>query len=77
MAEEERRLAGELAALEAERAATRAKAAALAGEEAKLAALEEQYWHQFNEFQLQLQAHMEDRDSVITRRPCLTYPPQE
>eukprot|EP00976_Prorocentrum_cordatum_P021367 436344-Prorocentrum_minimum.AAC.1 len=64
VAEEERQLAAQLAALEAERAATRARAAALAGEEAKLSQLEERYWHQFNEFQLQLTAHMEDRDSV-------------
>ncbi len=44
--------------------------AELAGVEAKsreVDALEEQYWHDFGEFQLQLQEHLEEKAALMHR----------
>lgn len=34
---------------------------------ADIAALEERYWHDLNEYQLSLQQHISDRDSLLTK----------
>lgn len=34
---------------------------------AEVSGLEEQYWHEFNDFQLQLGRHLEERDTTLTK----------
>ena len=34
---------------------------------ADLQGLEQRYWHDFNDFQRQLQAHVEDRDALLSQ----------
>ena len=29
--------------------------------------LEESYWHEFNDFQLQLRAHVDERDTILSK----------
>ena len=46
-------------------------------EAAELAALEARYWHGFNDLQLHMRAHAEERGVLLRRVPplTLTYPP--
>ena len=34
---------------------------------ADLDVLEEQYWHNFNDFQMQIQTHLHERDAMLAR----------
>ncbi|KAK9824013.1 hypothetical protein WJX72_006970 [[Myrmecia] bisecta] len=73
--EEEMRQAHELEAQERQRAqqlqqeasAAEAELADLKAASAELSTLEERYWHDFNDFQLQLRSHVEERDVVISK----------
>ena len=39
----------------------------------ELGALEERYWHDFNDFQIQLRAHVDERDVLLRKvPPCCT-----
>jgi len=52
---------------QARRAKVDADVALVESEEAAQRALRAKYWHEFNEFNFQLQAHMEERDAVLAR----------
>lgn len=39
----------------------------------ELAGQEEQYWHGFNEFQMQLASHVEERDALLNKVLCLQH----
>ena len=52
-------------ALEAELAAAQQRLAELQAGSTELNALEERYWHDFNDFQGQLRAHVEERDALL------------
>jgi len=67
--EEQRR---EAAAVEAELAALRAEMAALAAAEADLDALEERYWQDYNDHQMALMAHGEERDALAAKIALLS-----
>ena len=41
---------------------------------ADLQGLEQRYWHDLNDFQRQLQAHVEDRDALLSKVRPLTSP---
>lgn len=53
--------------LEAELAAVAAEQAGAAAASAELNALEERYWHEHNEYQLLLAAHIEERDGLLAK----------
>eukprot|EP00877_Chromochloris_zofingiensis_P002894 jgi/Chrzof1/12605/Cz07g00210.t1 len=55
------------AALEAELAAVARDTAALEAVAADMDAKEERYWHEFNEYQLALTAHVKERDALLNR----------
>ena len=38
----------------------------------ELGELEERYWHDFNDFQIQLRAHVDERD-VLLRKVCTSF----
>ena len=42
----------------------------MAASSSELDSLEERYWHDFNDFQLQLRAHIDERD-VLVNKVCL------
>ena len=52
-------------ALETELAAAQQRLAELQAGSTELNALEERYWHDFNDFQGQLRAHVEERDALL------------
>jgi hypothetical protein len=52
---------------QARRVKVDADVAHVESEEAAQRALRAKYWHEFNEFNFQLQAHMEERDAVLAR----------
>ena len=43
------------------------------GKAEELGELEERYWHDFNDFQIQLRAHVDERD-VLLRKVCEPSP---
>ncbi len=57
----------QVAALEADLAAAQAELAALQPAAAQVDALEAQYWHDFNSYQLQLRLHVEERDALLSK----------
>ncbi len=52
-------------AVETELAAAQQRLAELQAGSTELNALEERYWHDFNDFQGQLRAHVEERDALL------------
>jgi hypothetical protein len=36
--------------------------------------LEESYWHEFNDFQLQLRAHVDERDTILSKVGARSQP---
>eukprot|EP00899_Mesostigma_viride_P019046 jgi/Mesvir1/27142/Mv20811-RA.1 len=63
--EEERRLEAQLASVEAERGALEAQLLEVKEQSRELAEVEQSYWHDFNNFKLELLAHQEERDAVL------------
>jgi hypothetical protein len=57
-------------ALEAEVAAAEKELAELQASSSGLDALEQRYWHDFNDFQLHLRAHLDERDSMLSKVRC-------
>lgn len=64
---EERELEERLEQVEAERALVRSQAEAVEAQAAELDEQELQYWHEWNDFQLQLRVHQEERDAVLAK----------
>ena len=53
--------------LEAELAQAERELSQLGASSSELDGLEERYWHDFNDFQLQLRAHIDERDVLVNR----------
>ena len=53
--------------LQEELKAAQAEAAELESSAAELDALEDRYWHDFNDFKSQLRAHVEERDALLCK----------
>ena len=53
--------------LEAELAQAERELSRLSASSSQLDSLEEQYWHDFNDFQLQLRAHINERDVLVNK----------
>mmetsp|Transcript_8297 Transcript_8297/g.23802 ORF Transcript_8297/g.23802 Transcript_8297/m.23802 type:complete len:444 (-) Transcript_8297:467-1798(-) len=53
--------------LQAQLGDARAEAAQLEAAAVELDALEERYWHDFNDFKTQLRAHVEERDALLSK----------
>ena len=53
--------------LEAELAHAERELSELAASSSELDSLEERYWHDFNDFQLQLRAHVDERDVLLNK----------
>ena len=53
--------------LEAELAQAERELSELAASSSELDSLEERYWHDFNDFQLQLRAHIDERDILVNK----------
>lgn len=53
--------------LEAELAQAERELSELGASSSELDGLEERYWHDFNDFQLQLRAHIDDRDVLVNK----------
>ncbi|GAQ78658.1 AUTOPHAGY 6 [Klebsormidium nitens] len=65
--EEERQLQTQLARLQEQRRGTMAQLRDLESKTKELDNLEERYWHDFNDFKLQLAAHQNERDAVCAQ----------
>jgi len=53
--------------LEVELAHAERELSELGASSSELDSLEERYWHDFNDFQLQLRAHIDERDVLLTK----------
>ena len=53
--------------LEVELAHAERELSELAASSSELDSLEERYWHDFNDFQLQLRAHVDERDVLLNK----------
>ena len=53
--------------LEAELAVAERQLSQLAASSSELDSLEERYWHDFNDFHLQLRAHVDERDVLLNK----------
>lgn len=53
--------------LEAELAQAERELSELGASSSELDSLEERYWHDFNDFQLQLRAHIDERDVLVNK----------
>ena len=53
--------------LEAELAQAERELSELDASSSELDSLEERYWHDFNDFQLQLRAHVDERDVLLNK----------
>lgn len=53
--------------LESELAQAERELSELGASSSELDGLEERYWHDYNDFQLQLRAHMDERDVLVNR----------
>ena len=53
--------------LEAELLQAERELSQLAASSSELDSLEERYWHDFNDFQLQLRAHVDERDVLLNK----------
>lgn len=53
--------------LEAELAQAERELSELGASSSELDGLEERYWHDFNDFQLQLRAHIDERDVLVNK----------
>ena len=53
--------------LEAELGKAERELSQLGASSSELDGLEERYWHDFNDFQLQLRAHIDERDVLVNR----------
>ena len=58
--------------LESELAQAERELSELGASSSELDGLEGRYWHDYNDFQLQLRAHMDERD-VLVNRVCHTH----
>eukprot|EP00898_Chlorokybus_atmophyticus_P000504 jgi/Chlat1/1454/Chrsp12S08682 len=65
--EDEKKLLAKLAQADSEHAALQKQLADLDAQSKELDLLEERYWHDFNDFRLQLSDHQEERDGIIAR----------
>ena len=61
--------------LEAELGQAERELSQLGASSSELDGLEERYWHDFNDFQLQLRAHIDERDVLVNRVRALNFPP--
>lgn len=53
--------------LESDLAQAERELSELGASSSELDGLEERYWHDYNDFQLQLRAHMDERDVLVNR----------
>eukprot|EP00850_Spirogloea_muscicola_P001988 SM000007S20948 [mRNA] locus=s7:1144136:1146996:+ [translate_table: standard] len=65
--EEEQKLLRQLRGVEEQQAEVQAQLAGLSVKSRELDELEERYWHEFNDFKLQLASHQEERDAVFAK----------
>ncbi|GBG59887.1 hypothetical protein CBR_g66692 [Chara braunii] len=65
--EQERRLREQLTSLEQQNGAMDLCMAALNAKAAELDELEQRFWHEYNDFKLELMAHEEERDGVLSK----------
>eukprot|EP00850_Spirogloea_muscicola_P002932 SM000011S19110 [mRNA] locus=s11:954007:957116:- [translate_table: standard] len=65
--EEEQKLLRQLRGMEEQQAEVQAQLAGLSLKSRELDELEERYWHEFNDFKLQLTSHQEERDAMFAK----------